>query len=65
METIEEQNSGWDFTNFDKLKMMNREQLNDWFTSVCTGSVTGSCSGCPFDELYCTFMEWLGQKVEL
>ena len=46
-------------TNADRIRAMSDEELKDWF---CEGH-PNSCSGCPFDGIECTMLDWLKQEA--
>lgn len=46
-------------TNADRIRSMTDEELKEWF---CEGH-PNTCSGCPFDGIECTMLDWLKQEV--
>lgn len=49
-------------TNADRIRSMSDADLATWFHSVCAPD--HSCSGCKFDQLGCTFYEWLKEDAQ-
>lgn len=47
-------------TNADRLRSMTDEELKAWF---CQGH-PHTCSGCPFDGIECSMLDWLKQEAD-